>query len=118
MKDFVGREIQPQDFLVKGGKGNGAGEYGMILHRALTLADGSVRTARLSIKYDHSTGVSVSTVRIKQTTISNLNTVMVVTPPKHVVELFERAEAKTLTDADKDTIGNWLHGSSHQKPWG
>ena len=113
MKDFLGNPITVGSFVVVGGKGNVRAEYGMILHRVYKVTGDKAGTERLEVKYPKQKPV----VTLRKTTISNPNAAVVITPTPEAVDLFEKAEAGTLTDADSALIGHWVHGASHVRPW-
>lgn len=115
MKDFIAQEITVGCFLARGGKGNGPAEYGMILHKVIGLKNGKIQTMRLVASYPQFK--DPATITTRKITIANPNSVVVVTPPTELVELFDRAVNSTLSDADQLLIGHWIHGADFQRPW-
>lgn len=115
MKDFLGHPIVAGDWLAKGGKGNTAAEYGMILHRVLSVVDGKISTERLSIIYPKHKEPGDVTVR--KVTITNPNSVVRVAVDHEMVQLFDAARMNVLTDEARILVGNWLHGAEHVRPW-
>lgn len=111
-KDFLGVEYRVGDYVAAGGAGNGPAEYGMILYR-VTEVDPKLKLVRLSVSYPtHSANhVVVTAAKI---TAKNTNKYVVVQPPAHIVDLFERAVAGTISQDEANLIGRWLHGADHQ----
>ena len=116
MKDFVGKEIPPGDYIARGGKGNGPAEYGMIAYRVLGIKNGKVSAERLQVSYPG--GKSPPVARLSKATIANGNSCIVFQPPAQVQLLFSQAEQGVLEPEARTLIGHWLHGTEHQHPLG
>lgn len=115
MKDFIGNEIQPGDFVAKGGTGNGAAEYGMIAYRVLAIKNDKLSVERLTVHY--LAGKSPGVVVLKKTNIANSNAVLVFQPTEKILQLFADAKPGTLSKEDRALVGKWIHGPEHVHPW-
>lgn len=116
MKDFIGNEIKPGDFLARGGKGNSAAEYGMIAYRVLAIKNGKLSVERLTVDYPQFKEPGV--ISLRKSTISNPNAVVVIAPTPKILQLFEDTKFNKLSEADTLLIGKWIHGPEHVHPWG
>jgi hypothetical protein len=119
-KDFLGQELHVGDWVVRGGRGNKAAEYGMVLARITHVDESSLRGARLEVRYDHSKGHKAH-VRVRTLVITNPNTVCRIADPGDAAKaLFEKAvdDPESLSEQEIDVAEKWLHGASHQRPWG
>lgn len=115
MKDFLGNEISPGQFVAKGAAGNRNAEYGMILHLVETVDNEGINTIRLSVDYPRPSGPpDISSRRVR---LVNPNTVVVVDPPARVKSLFTAARLGKISAEEQDLIGRWIHGPTHVRPW-
>ena len=116
MKDFLGNEIKVGDYVAAGGAGNTKAEYGMILYR-VEAAGEKLKLVRLTAHYPTFKDTETE-IKASKASASNLNKYVVVAVPDHVRDLFDRGVAGTLTQAEKNLLGRWIHGAEHQRVWG
>lgn len=109
VKDFIGQPLTVGGFVVSGGKGNTAAEYGMILHEVVTLAP-KVKLLRLTVSYPVGQGKTEATTRV--VTVENMQKYVVVSPPQAVLDLFYAAKAGTASQAQQTLVGKWVHGQT------
>lgn len=114
MKDFIGRTITPGCYVARGGKGNVACEYGMILYHVLDIKNEKLSVERLTVDYLQGQDPIIN---LRKRTISNPNAVVIVDPTPRILQLFDDARSRNLSDQDRDLIGTWIHGAEHQQPW-
>ena len=117
MKDFLSNDITPGCYLARGGKGNGSAEYGMILYRCLAIKGDKLSVERMQVDYAPSYQAP-GTVTIRKSTLANPNSVVVVTPPDRILVLWDAVLNGTVSASDRTWIGNWIHGTEKQHPWG
>lgn len=111
MKDFLGRDIQVDDFIAYPAGGNRATEYGMIMGKVLKFTAKGISVERLDTKYEYDPknsnmpdGYKVTILR-KKVAITNLNKVVVIEPTFRAKQLWEHAELEPVI------ASKWIHGS-------
>lgn len=112
LKDFMGTPYRVGDYVAAGGSGNGAAEYGMILYR-VEAVEPKLKLLRLTSHYPtHSS--NKTEIKARKVTATNTNKYVVVQPPPHITDLFDRAVDEKLTQPEANLLGRWLHGADHQ----
>lgn len=106
--DILGVPFRVGDYVITGGGGNGAGEYGMILSRVLNVQP--LRLIRLEKDYTDRENYRVYTRKV---TVQNCSRYCVVNPPERIVSLFERAVNGSINKADTKWLLNWMHSGQN-----
>ena len=105
MRDFLGQPFTVGCYVASGAGGNGPAEYGMLLHRVVSLSP--LRLTRLTVKYNPSGVVASSRTFVVQVPTKYV----IVQPPQEVADLFEATIAGTLTPLEHIQVGTWIHGA-------
>jgi hypothetical protein len=110
MRDFIGHEIKVGSWVAQGGAGNNRAEYGMILFRVDAVGE-TIKATRLTVAYPAHTQAS-AVAGTRKATLKKGTKLIVVKPPRKVVNLFERVASGTARKADHRLVGKWLHGQT------
>jgi hypothetical protein len=113
MKDYFGREIKAGDFLIKGGDGNSAGEYGMILYFVDKVDANKISATRLRARCNSPYTDQDWQLNSSKSNLTKSLACLVVDPPDDIKNVFLQALSNPdATSVDvKKQIAYWLHGS-------
>ena len=108
MKDYLGQTLYPGDYVIKGGKGNKAAEYGMILHRITKITDDLIKTERMDVKYD--LVKKRPQIKLKKVSIHSGTKCAFVRPADEIKFLFDKVRDQSYNQQEADLIAKWIHG--------
>jgi len=101
VRDFLGQEININDYVCYPGGGNTKAEYGLLLLKIVSIKDDSLRIERLDVDYGQGRGRKILR---KQSTIKAFSKIVKVKPSQKMIEVFEKPEDHF------DLVGAWIHG--------
>lgn len=105
MKDFLGQEITVGCYIATDGGGNTKAQYGLILKKVIKVTKDAIHCISYKSYY---LGGTLASLELKESksTLTNHNKVVVVKPPKAIIDIFENPQQNT------QLISAWIHGSA------